>query len=133
MIVQWTATALEAGRFSATERCPDLADLAAHFDGLRVGGQGYPEVRLSDSEFPVLSLGFQDDQAVIHLFEDADRSALLVGDGTAAADFVVPAPFMGDLAEFSGGFVLAVDRAWNLLGDFIRAGSPATLGEWHEV
>lgn len=81
----------------------------------------------------MLSLGFQDDQAVIHLFEDADRSALLVGDVTAAADFVVPVPFMGDLAELSGGFVLAVDRAWNLLGDFIRAGSPAGLGEWHEA
>lgn len=133
MSVQWTATALESGRFSAIERCTDLADLSAHFNALRAGGQGYFEVRLPGSEFPLLSLGFQDDQAVIHLFEDADRSSLLVGDGTAAADFVVQVPFMDDLAEFGGDFALAVDRAWGLLGDFIQAGSPAALGEWHEL
>ncbi|MER5619146.1 hypothetical protein [Streptomyces sp. NPDC002215] len=71
MSVQWTATALESGRLSAIERCTDLAVLSVHFNALRSGGQGYLEVRLSGSEFPLLALGFQDDQAVIHLFDDA--------------------------------------------------------------
>ncbi|MER5618239.1 hypothetical protein [Streptomyces sp. NPDC002215] len=133
MSVQWTATALESGRLSAIERCTDLAVLSAHFNALRSGGQGYLEVRLSGSEFPLLTLGFQDDQAVIHLFDDAGRSSLLVGDGTAAADSVVQVPIMDDLAVISGNFVLAVDRAWALLRNFIQEGSPGELGEWCEL
>ncbi|MGW5355868.1 hypothetical protein ACWERV_35825 [Streptomyces sp. NPDC004031] len=132
MSVQWTATALESGRFSAVERCTDLPELSAHFNALRSGGQGYIEVRLAGSEFPLLTLGFQDDQAVIHLFDDADQSSLLLGDGTAAAASVVQVPIMDDLAAFGGDFVLAVDHAWALMRNFIQAGSPGELGEWRE-
>ncbi|MFC9755130.1 hypothetical protein [Streptomyces sp. NPDC056921] len=133
MNVQWTATALESGRFSTIERCTGLAALSAHFNALRSGGRGYLEVRLPGSEFPLLTLGFQDDQAVIHLFDHAGRSSLLVGDGTASADSVVQVPIMDDLAVFSCDFVLAVDRAWALLRNFIQAGSPGELGEWCEL
>lgn len=133
MSVQWSATGLESGRFTAIDRFTDLADLSAHFNALRSGGQGYLEVRLSGSEFPLLTLGFQDDQAVVHLFNDADRCSLLAGDGTAAADSVVQVPILDDVALFSGDFVLAVDRAWALLGNFIQAGSPCELGEWCEL
>ncbi|MEU6091653.1 hypothetical protein ABZ865_33770 [Streptomyces sp. NPDC047085] len=133
MRVTWTATALESpGRHSAVERDSDVGGLADHFNELRSRGQGYLEVRRSGSEFPRLTLGFQGDQAVIHLFDDAETSSLLVGDGTAAAA-VVDVPVMDDLAAFSGDFVLTVTHAWTLVGNFIQTGVPGELGEWCEL
>ncbi|WP_406482641.1 hypothetical protein [Streptomyces sp. NBC_01615] len=132
MGVTWAATALESGRYSAVERSSGARELAEHFNGLWSRGQGYLEVRLSGSEFPRLTLGFQGDQAVIHLFDDAERSSLLVGDGITPADAVVDVPIMDDLAVFSGDFVLTVDRAWALVRNFIQTGAPGELGEWCE-
>ncbi|WP_405934000.1 hypothetical protein OG495_02015 [Streptomyces longwoodensis] len=133
MLVSWTATDPESRQFSATERSSDVADLADHFTALRSHGQGYLEVRLPGSELPLLALGFQDDQAVIHRFDAAEKSFLLVGDGTAAADAVVEVPIMDDLAVFSGDCVVAVDRAWALVRNFIQTGAPGQLGEWREL
>ncbi|MEU6706225.1 hypothetical protein [Streptomyces wuyuanensis] len=125
----WTATALGSGRFSAVERCSGVREWADHFNELRSRGGGYLEVRLSGSAFPLMTLGFQGDQAVIHLFEDADKSTLLVGDGiAAAADAVVHVPIMDDRAAFSGDFVMTADRAWATLRAFIQAGAPGVLG-----
>jgi hypothetical protein len=133
MLVWWAATDLELRQFSPIERSSDLADLTDHFTALRSRGQGYLEVRLPGGEFPRLTLGFQDDQAVIHLFDAVEKSSLLVGDGTTTADAVVQVPIMDDLASFSGDCVLAVDRAWALVRHFIRTGAPGELGEWRAV
>lgn len=133
MGVFWTATDLESRRFSAIERSSDVVDLADHFTALRLRGQGYLEVRLPGSGFPLLTLGFQGDQAVMHLFDAAETSFLLVGDGTATADALVQVPIMDDPAVFSGDCVLAVDRAWALVRHFIQAGRPGDLGEWREL
>ncbi len=133
MLVSWTATDPESREFSPTERSSDIADLTAHFTALRSHGQGYLEVRLPGREFPLLTLGFQDDQAVIHLFDAAEKSSLLVGDGTAAADAVVEVPIMDDLAVFRGDCVVAVDRAWAFVRDFIQTRAPGELGEWREL
>ncbi|MFF9029391.1 hypothetical protein [Streptomyces iakyrus] len=132
MLVSWTATDPESRQFSATERSSDVADLADHFTALRSRGQGYLEVRLPGGEFPLLTLGFLDDQAVIHLFDAAEKSFLLLGDGTATADAVVQVPVMDDLAVFSGDCVVAVDRAWALVRNFIQTGTPGELAEWRE-
>ncbi|MDX2650197.1 hypothetical protein PV341_42925 [Streptomyces sp. PA03-1a] len=123
MSVMWAATAPES------ERRSDVAALAERVGELRTRGQGYVEVRLPGGGFPLLALGFRGDQAVIHLCDDADRSSLLRGDGTAAADAVVEVPVMDDLVVFSGDVVLAVDRAWLLVRTFIQAGTPGELGE----
>jgi hypothetical protein len=133
MSVTWAATAPESGRFSAVERRSDVRNLADHFNELRSRGQGYLEVRQPDSEYPLLTLGFRGDHAIIHRFDDPETSSLLVGDGTAAADVLVDVPVMDDLAAFSGAFVLAVDRAWVLVRDFIQSGTPHDLGEWCEL
>ncbi|WP_258198828.1 hypothetical protein [Streptomyces sp. A244] len=100
---------------------------------LRSHGRGYLEVRLPGDEFPLLTLGFLDDQAVIHLFDAAEKSSLLVGDGTATADAVVKVPIMDDLAVFSGDCVVDVDRAWALIRNFIQTRAPGELGEWREL
>ncbi|MFD7389337.1 hypothetical protein [Streptomyces sp. NPDC059852] len=133
MLISWTATDPELRQFSATERSSDIAGLTDHFMALRSRGQGYVEVRRPDGEFPLLAVGFRDDQAVIHLFDAADKSSLLVGDGTAAADAVVQVPIMDDLVVFSGDCVVDVDRAWALVRDFIRTGVPGELGQWLEL
>lgn len=133
MSVMWAATTLESGRFSAVERCSDIGELADHFSVLRCRGQGYLEVRLPGSAFPLLTLGFRDGQAVVHRFDEAERLSLLAGDGIAAADAVVDVPVMDDIAVFSGKFVLAVDRAWALVHDFVQTRAPGELGEWCEL
>ncbi|MGW1963758.1 hypothetical protein ACWCPD_26435 [Streptomyces sp. NPDC001935] len=133
MDVSWTATDLESRRLSVNEQSSDLAGLTDHFTALRSRGRGYLEVGLTGSEFPLLTLGFQDDQAVIHLFGDAETSSLLVGDGSSAADVVVHVPIMDDLAVFSGDCVLSVDRAWAVVRNFIRTGRPYELGEWRDL
>ncbi|MBQ0997380.1 hypothetical protein [Streptomyces sp. RK62] len=133
MFVSWTATDPGSRRFSATERSSDIAVLTDHFAALRSRGRGYLEVRLPGGEFPLLTLGFRDDQAVIHLFDAAEKASLLVGDGTAAVDAVVQVPIMGDLAVFNGDCVVAVDRAWALVRNFIQTGAPGELGEWREL
>ncbi|MER5942482.1 hypothetical protein ABT121_34880 [Streptomyces sp. NPDC001928] len=133
MSVTWAATALESGRYSAVESESDTEELTDHFNELRSRGQGYIEVRLPVSDFPRLALGFQGDQAVIHRFDDAEKSSLLVGDGSAAADAVVDVAVMDDLAAFSGDFVLTVDRAWALVRNFIQTGVPGELGEWRKL
>ncbi|MFJ9119410.1 hypothetical protein ACIRJO_28190 [Streptomyces sp. NPDC102394] len=132
MSVTWAATAPESGRFRAVERCSDMSELTKHFGELRSRGRGYLEVRLPGAEFPLLALGFQGDRGVLHLM-DADRTFLLAGDGTAAADTVLHVPVMDDLAAFSGEFVLAVDRAWDLVRRFVATGAPGRPGEWHGV
>lgn len=133
MRVTWAATAPESGRYSAVEKDSDIGLLEDHFVALRLQSQGYLEVRLPGGEFPWLTVGFQGDRAVIHLFDHPERSSLLVGDGTAMADAVVYIPVMDELVAFSGGFVLTVDRAWVLVRSFLRSGAPGELGEWCEL
>ncbi|MEU3296049.1 hypothetical protein ABZ722_27280 [Streptomyces longwoodensis] len=133
MDVSWTATDPASRKFSSTERSSDIAGLTDHFTALRSHGQGYLEVHLPGDEFPLLTLGFQDDQAVIHLFDAVEKSSLLVGDGTAAADTVVEVPIMDDLAVFTGDCVVAVDRAWALIRNFIQTRELGELGEWREL
>jgi hypothetical protein len=126
-------TSPESGLFSPGEGSADVRDLSDRFTKLRSRGQGYLEVRLLGSEFPVFTLGFRRDHAVIHLFQDAEKVSLLRGDGTVAPDAVVEVPIMDDLAGFTGDFVLSVDRAWALVRDFIRTGTPNDLGQWCEL
>ena len=42
-------------------------------------------------------------------------------------------PVMEDFTEFTGDFVMSVDRAWDAVRDFVSAGSPADLGVWYEL
>lgn len=133
MSVIWATTSPESGRFSPGEKCSDGRDLSARFNELRTRGQGYLEVRSPDSEFPVLTLGFRNDRAVVHRFQDAEKVSLLAGDGTVASDAAVEVLIMDELAEFTGDFVLGVDHAWALVREFIRTGMPNELGEWREL
>ncbi|MFF6981885.1 hypothetical protein ACFZAV_30275 [Streptomyces sp. NPDC008343] len=133
MRVLWTATDPKSGRYAAIERSSDVAELADHFTALRSRGRGYLEVRRPGSEFPLLTLGFQDGQAVIHLFSDAERSSLLLGYGAAGADASVHVPVMDDVAVFDGDVALSVDRAWATVRHFVQAGSPGELYEWREL
>ncbi|MEU1180412.1 hypothetical protein ABZ464_22665 [Streptomyces sp. NPDC005820] len=130
MGVVWATTSPESGRFVAGERRSDVSDLTDRFGELRSRGQGYLEVRLPDREFPRVSLGFRGDHAVIHLIDEAEVLSLLVGDGTVPVGAVVDVPIMDDPAEFTGDFVLGVDRAWSLISSFIRPGAAGDLGVW---
>ncbi len=83
MSVVWVGTLPESGLFSAVETDSGAEDLSGRFNDLRSRGQGgYIEVRLPNREFPVLTLAFRDDHAVVHLMSDPERTSLLVGDGT---------------------------------------------------
>ncbi|MEU9154610.1 hypothetical protein AB0D59_29630 [Streptomyces sp. NPDC048417] len=110
-----------------------MKGLSDRFNDLRSRGQGYVEVRSPDREFPVLTLAFRDDHAVVHLMSDTERVSLLVGDGTVSSGTEVDVPIMDDLAAFTGDFVLDVDRAWDLVHDFTQTRAAGPLGEWCEM
>jgi len=133
MSVVWAATSPESGRFHPVERGSEVQDLADRFNDLRSRGQGYAEVRSRNSDFPVLTLAFRGDHAVVHLMSDTGRMSLLAGDGTVPSGVEVEVPVMDDLAAFTGDLVLDVDRAWNLVHDFMQTWEADPLGEWREV
>ncbi|MFD8725423.1 hypothetical protein ACFV2H_47675 [Streptomyces sp. NPDC059629] len=133
MSVVWAATSPESGLFDPVERRTEVKDLSDRFNDLRSCGKGYIEVRPPDGEFPVLTLAFRDDHAVVHLTSDTERMSLLVGDGTAPSGAEVEVPIMDDLAAFTGDFVLDIDRAWDLLHDFTQTRVAGPLDEWCEL
>jgi hypothetical protein len=121
MTVMWAATSPESGRFSPVEKRSNIRDLSARLHELLARGQGYVEVRSPNREFPVLTLAFRDDHAVIHLTSDAELMSLLAGDGTLPSDAEVEVPIMDGLATFTGDFVMGIGSAWDVVHDFIRA------------
>jgi hypothetical protein len=124
MSVTWAATDTATGRFVAEERRTGLGELRDQVDALRRSrGEGYLEVRLPDREFPVVTLGFRGERAVLHVFEDAETVSLHPGDGTTPADAVVEVPVMDEPAVFSGDMASSLDAAWSLLHRLLR--SPA--------
>ncbi|GAA3014674.1 hypothetical protein JCM13580A_56850 [Streptomyces drozdowiczii] len=133
MSVVWVGTLPESGLFSAVETDSGAEDLSGRFNDLRSRGQGYIEVRLPNREFPVLTLAFRDDHAVVHLMSDPERTSLLVGDGTVPSGDEIEVPIMDDLVTFTGDFVLDIDRAWNLVHYFSHTQAVTALGEWCEL
>lgn len=129
MTVSWTATSPTTGRFVPAEQ-DNFDALAARFNELRAQGQGYLEVR-GDAEFPVLTLGFKGNAAVVQLMSDEATTALLVADPSATDDAEVLV--MDDPVEFTSDFVLTLDRAWQVIEEFTRAGDPVGAGEWCEL
>lgn len=111
MIVVWSATTTELGRFSPVENRSEAQDLYARSSDLRSRGRGYIEVQSSNREFPVLTLAFRDDHAVVHLMSAAERMSLLAGDDSLPSDAEVEVPIMDELVVFTGDFVLRIDRA----------------------
>ncbi|MFD6285256.1 hypothetical protein [Streptomyces sp. NPDC060205] len=130
MSVVWAATSPESGLFQPAERHSEVTELSDRFSDLRSRGQGYVEVRSPHTEFPVVTLAFRGDHAVIHLMRDTVRMSLLVGDGTVVTEAEVPV--MNESVAFSGEFVLNIDRAWDLVTCFIRTWAPGPLGEWSQ-
>ncbi|MFD8423523.1 hypothetical protein [Streptomyces sp. NPDC059668] len=133
MCVVWAATSPESGRFHQVERRSEVNDLSARFDDLRARGQGYVEVRTPNKDFPMLTLAFRGDHAVVHLMTDTERISLLTGDGTVSSDAEIEVPIMDDLAMFAGNFVLRTDRAWDLVHAFTQTQTVSPLGEWWEL
>ncbi|MDG4822012.1 hypothetical protein O7635_09110 [Asanoa sp. WMMD1127] len=133
MSVTWAATSPETGRFDGSERTTTTAALEGRFNALRSRGAGYLEVRLPGSEYPQLTLGFEGDRAVIHLFRDVEQVLLLAGDGSARADEVIEVPAMDEIAPFTGDYVRRTGSAWDRLRALLHKGSPSQLGDWVEL
>ncbi|WP_371799007.1 hypothetical protein OG963_14315 [Streptomyces sp. NBC_01707] len=133
MSVVWSMTSPESGVFHPGERRSELRDLTDEFNELRSHGQGYLEVRLPDNEFPQLTLGFQSDHAIIHLFTSEESMSLLSGDGTVSSEVTIDVPIMSEMSTFTGDFVLSVDHACDVVRNFVRTGAFEELGEWCEL
>ncbi|MET8644984.1 hypothetical protein [Streptomyces sp. NPDC004675] len=130
---EWAATSPRSAGFSAVGKCSDVQGLSNLHKELRTRGQGYIEVRLPTGKFPLLTMGFRGNHAVIHLFQDAETGSLLVGDGSVAAHAVIDVPIMDEEAVFTGHFALSADHAWDLMQHFAETGEPHDLGEWCEL
>ncbi|MGC4874968.1 Imm1 family immunity protein [Micromonospora sp. DT43] len=129
MTISWSATSPTSGKFASVERS-DFAGLIERFDELRAQGRGYLEVRGS-AVFPVLTLGFAGSAAVVHLMTDEDAMSLLAADepGDADAEVVV----LEDQVDFTADFVLNLERAWQVVQEFVRTGDRRRAGEWREL
>jgi hypothetical protein len=108
-------------------------DLLERFDALRSQGQGYLEVEMLDDESPLLTVGFRGDHAVVHLSTGPESMSLLTGDGSVRPGDTVQVRIMDDPSEFTGDVVISVDRARQVVLDFIRGRVPGDLGEWFEL
>ncbi len=127
------ATAVESGRFRAVEMPTTLNRLTELIDQLRRAGQGYLEVRWTEHDFPMVSLGFVQESAVIHCASTPDQMALLRGDGSAGDRDAVEVLIMDDLATFPAEFVVSTDRAQELLLAFAQGAPPESLAEWSDL
>ncbi|MET8373600.1 hypothetical protein [Micromonospora profundi] len=108
----------------------DFAGLIERFEELRAQRRGYLEVRGS-AVFPVLTLGFAGSAAVVHLMMDEDAMSLLAADKPADADAEVVV--LDDPVDFNADFVLNLERAWQIVEEFVRTGDPRRAGEWREL
>lgn len=133
MSVVWSATSTESGAFSPLEIETEFGRLSDRFRSLRAAGEGYLEVRLAGRDYPQLTLGFHDEQAIVHQFASPDVILLLSGDATVPAAQVIEVPILNELVEFSGGFVVCVERAWNLIDEFARTGKLDGWGDWCDI
>lgn len=130
--VWWAATSLETGRFSGVDVRSDVDELRHRFDELRSRGRGYLEVRRNEhAPYPAVLLGFQDEQAVLHLHRDETRMSLLLGD-RARTSAVVDVLVMDDVVEFSAAFALTLDDAWSVV-DAFAAGDAMDGHEWDDL
>jgi hypothetical protein len=127
------ATSIESGRFQATERAVDLGCLLRLFDRLMGMGQGYVEVRSVEDEFPLVTVGFRGERAVVHCAFGSDQMALLRGDGSVGSGETVEVPILDELATFSGDFVLDTAGVREVLRTFVEGAGPASLGEWFDL
>ncbi|NHO82256.1 Imm1 family immunity protein [Micromonospora sp. CMU55-4] len=129
MNISWSATSPTSGRFVPTERS-GVAGLVERFEELRAQGRGYLEVR-GDGASPVLTLGFTGSAAVVHLMADEDAVFLLAADEPADADAEVLV--LDDPVEFTADVVLDLERAWQVIEEYVRTGDAGRAGEWHEL
>ncbi len=131
MDVTWAATSPSSGRFVPSEVTTDLGALERQFHQLRSRGSGYLEVRLSDT-FPVITLGFNGEVAVVHLMPDGGTTNVLVADDPRCTS-PATVPIMDDLTEFTTEFVHDLGQAWVGVLMFARTGAAAALGRWHAI
>ena len=129
MTISWSATSPTSRKFASLERS-DFPGLVERFDELRAQGRGYLEVRGS-AVFPVLTLGFAGSAAVVHLMTDESSMSLLAANEPADADAEVLV--LDDLVDFTADFVLTLERARQVVEEFVRTGDPLRAGEWREL
>ncbi|MHA4950685.1 Imm1 family immunity protein [Micromonospora sp. SD19] len=108
----------------------DIAGLIERFNELRTQGRGYIEVRAGDA-FPVLTLGFTESAAVVHLMTDDSATSLLAADEPASMNAEVLV--LDDPVEFAADFILDLERAWQVVEEFVRTGALGRAGGWHEL
>lgn len=84
-----------------------------------------------DCAFPVLTLGFTRSAAVVHLMADEDAVSLLAADEPADADAEVLV--QDDPVEFTADVVLDLERAWQVIEEYVRTGDAGRAGEWREL
>jgi hypothetical protein len=132
MAVTVSGTSPDTGWYDGVGRTRTPEELGEWFARLRARGHGYLE--LGDDASPtLLAVSFAGDLAVVHLLAGDEQSFLLLGDGTHDRESVVEVPVMDISADFTGVFILRVDRAWEVAQAFFHGADPSSFGEWFEL
>ena len=127
------ATSVESGRFRETEVPASTRSLTELLDQLVEVGQGYVEVRSKDEDFPMISMGFRGESALLHRASSLDHMSLLRGDGSIPPACTAEVLIMDELGLFTGEFVLDVQSARAALLRFAEGTPAEELGEWEEL
>lgn len=131
--IAWSATSPDTGAYSAVEQVSGENDLLARLVQLQSRGEGYLEMRQSNHKFPLLTVGFRGDRAIIHSFVDSETTRLLYGDESVHAERQIEVPIMEENGLFTGAFVISSTRLSGIVQEFLRTGSVDKLGEWEEL
>lgn len=129
--VVWTAYPGRAGHGAGVSRESAWSVVAQRFDELLAAGGGYLEVGPADGRHPLVTIGFDEHVAVVHLFRDPSSCLLLVGDGSRAPDEVVNVPVLDATAEFDGVFATPPHDAWRVVERVLGHGADGV--PWFEL
>lgn len=130
--VEWVASDPRSGRLPGMARRTSAQECLQGLEPV-LTDEGYAELSLVASPYPLLALSFRNGRGVIHAFSATGSVALHTGDGSVPAGEVVPLPVIVDDTDFTGDVVLSAGTAATVLREFLRTGSLDTLGPWHDA
>lgn len=129
--IQWSATDPSSGFFDPTDVNRTSAGLVERFTALLERGEGYFEIS-GDDVYPLLTLGFRGEIAVIQRFTSAENVEILLGDGTVSAG-TVEVLVMNEVCEFDAGLASSFRRGQEVLNRFLSGAKTTDVETWIDL
>jgi hypothetical protein len=106
-----------------------LEELRARIRVLRAGGSGYLEISRPGRLFPALFVAFGGEHAVVH-FDDETSLFQLYGGESVPAEETAEVFILEGMSPFPGECVMTLDRALEVMEEFVRTGAVGEHPRW---